>query len=108
MNGHLAIYFHLSRNGLYCQFSLTSIILPPIGLGGFPACGEDFQAHVPAGLGPFVVLLGQDGADEADDGVAAGEDADYVGAAPDLLVQPLLYPALVVMASRPLLWLVSG
>ena len=64
-------------------------------LGGFPAGGEDFQAHIAAGLGPFVVLLGQHRADQADDGLAAGEDADHVGAAADLLVQPFLYPALV-------------
>jgi hypothetical protein len=31
------------------------------------AGGEDFRAHVTAGLGPFVVLLGQDRADQADD-----------------------------------------
>jgi hypothetical protein len=34
------------------------------------------------------VLLGQDGADEADDRVPVGEDADHVGAAADLLVEP--------------------
>ena len=39
---------------------------------------------------PFVVLLGQDGADEADDGVAAGEDADHVGPPADLFVQAFL------------------
>jgi hypothetical protein len=36
------------------------------------------------------VLLGQDGADEADEGIAAGEDADDVGTAADLAVQPFL------------------
>jgi hypothetical protein len=36
------------------------------------------------------MLFGQDGADEADEGVAAGEDADDVGAAADLAVEPLL------------------
>ena len=35
----------------------------------------------------FVVLLEQDGADEADDAVFVGEDADDIGAALDLLVQ---------------------
>jgi hypothetical protein len=54
------------------------------------------------------VLFGQDGADEADQGVAAGEDPDDVGAAADLAVQPFLYPALVAGASRRVLWLVSG
>ena len=68
-NGHLATYFHLSRNFLYCQSSLSSCILSQIGLGGFPAGGEDFQPHIAAQLGPFVVLLGEDGADQPDDGV---------------------------------------
>jgi hypothetical protein len=36
------------------------------------------------------VLLGQDGADEADRAGAVGEDPDDVGAAADLLVQPFL------------------
>jgi hypothetical protein len=51
------------------------------------AGGEDFRSHVPAGLGPFIVLLGQHGTDEADDGVAAGKDAHDVGPPADLLVQ---------------------
>jgi hypothetical protein len=34
-------------------------------------------------------LLGEHGADEADDRGAVGEDADDVGAATDLLVEPL-------------------
>jgi hypothetical protein len=36
------------------------------------------------------VLLGQDGADEAHQGVAAGEDPGDVGPAADLAVEPLL------------------
>jgi hypothetical protein len=36
------------------------------------------------------VLFGQDRADQADQGVAAGEDPDDVGAAADLPVQPFL------------------
>ncbi|GGQ39074.1 hypothetical protein GCM10010266_72940 [Streptomyces griseomycini] len=43
-----------------------------------------------AGFGPLVVLLGQHRPGEPDDGGAVGEDSDHVGAAPDLLVQPLL------------------
>jgi hypothetical protein len=35
------------------------------------------------------VLFGQHCADEADQSVAVGEDADDVGAPPDLLVEPL-------------------
>ena len=48
------------------------------------------SAHVAALLGPFVGLLGEDGADEADDRGPVGEDPDDVGAAADLLVQPFL------------------
>jgi len=57
---------------------------------------EDVEAEVAAAFGPFVVLLGQDGADEADQGVAGGEDPDDVGAAADLTVAslaPCLEPA---------------
>ena len=60
------------------------------GREGDAGAGEDVEAEVAAAFGPFVVLLGQDGADEADQGVAAGEDPDDVGAAADLAVQPLL------------------
>jgi hypothetical protein len=37
---------------------------------------------------PFVVSFDQDGAGEAEQGGRVGEDADDVGAALDLLVQP--------------------
>jgi hypothetical protein len=47
------------------------------GLGS----GEDVEPEVAAAFGAFVVLLGEDGADEADDRVPVGEDADHVGAA---------------------------
>ncbi len=46
--------------------------------------------HVAAGDGPLVVLFGEHGADEADDGGAVGEDPDDVGAAAELLVEPFL------------------
>ena len=52
-----------------------------------PALGEDVEAEVAALLGPFVVLFGQDGADEADERGPVGEDADDVGAAADLSVE---------------------
>ena len=58
--------------------------------GCFLAGGEDFRAHVAAGFGPFVVLLGQDGADQAEDRLAGGEDAHHVGAPADLLVEAFL------------------
>lgn len=58
--------------------------------GAGAAAGKDVQADVAAHLGPFVVLLGQHGADQADEGFTAGEDPDDVGAAADLSVEPLL------------------
>ena len=62
-----------SGNCLNCRFCLTSDVLPHVGLGGFPAGDEDSRAHIAAGLGRFVVLLGQHPTDRADDGVAAGK-----------------------------------
>ncbi len=50
--------------------------------------GERLQRHEAAALhGPFVVLLQEDSADEAFDGVFVGEDADDLGAALDLAVE---------------------
>jgi hypothetical protein len=54
---------------------------PTSAWAAFPAGGEDFQAHIVAGLGPFVALLCQLPTGQADDGVAAREDADHAGAA---------------------------
>ena len=56
---------------------------PPECAGGREretGAGEDVEAEVAAAFGPFVVLLGQDGADEADEGVTGREDPDDVGA----------------------------
>jgi len=50
------------------------------GQGG-SALLEQLEAEVAALLDPFVVLFGQDCPDEADDGVAVGEDPNDVGAA---------------------------
>ena len=63
--------------------------LARVGVGGQgeAAAAQDFQAEVAAAFGPFVGLLGQDGADEANDGVPVGEDPDDVGAAADLSVE---------------------
>jgi hypothetical protein len=85
MRYHLAIGFYLSTNSLNCHVRFSSFFL----LFELAAASEDFRAHIAAGLGPFVVLLCQDRADEAQDGVAGGEDADHIGAA-DFLVQVLL------------------
>ena len=52
--------------------------------------GDGFQGHVAGALhSPLVVLFEQDGADESDDGVLVGEDADDLGSAFDLAVEPL-------------------
>jgi hypothetical protein len=51
--------------------------------------GDRLNAHVAAADGPLVVLLGEQRADQADDRGPVGEDADDVGAAADLAVQPL-------------------
>ena len=52
--------------------------------------GDGFQRHVAGALhGPFVVLLHQDRADEADYGVVVGKDADDIGPPLDLAVEPL-------------------
>ena len=61
-----------------------------VGDLGESALGEDVEAEVAALLGPFVVLLGQDGADQPDQRGPVGEDADDIGAAADLPVQPFL------------------
>src|SRR5918998_6010793 len=59
-----------------------------VGDGGEAGAGQDVEAEVAASFGPLVVLLSEDGADQADQGVAVGEDPDDVGAATDLTVQP--------------------
>jgi hypothetical protein len=55
-----------------CHAGTIGFWLAFVSLAG----GEYFGTQVTASLGPFIVLLGQDRADEADDGAAAGEDAD--------------------------------
>ena len=51
---------------------------------------DGFQRHVAGPLHrPLIVLFEQDGADQTDDGVLVGEDADDVGASLDLAVEPL-------------------
>ena len=55
---------------------------------GEAALGKDVETKVAALFGPFVVLFGQDGADEPDQRGPIGEDADDIGAAADLPVEP--------------------
>jgi integrase len=57
---------------------------------GSAAFGEDVQADVAAHLGPFVVMLGEHGADQANHSGSVGKDADDLGAAADLAVQSFL------------------
>jgi hypothetical protein len=55
---------------------------------GDAGAGQDVEADVAAAFDPFVVLLGEDGADQADRGGAAREDPDDVGAG-RLIYQPV-------------------
>jgi hypothetical protein len=49
-----------------------------------------FRRHIMGTLdGPFNILLEQDRADEADDGIFVGEDADHLGPPLGLAVEPL-------------------
>jgi hypothetical protein len=57
---------------------------------GEAGLGEDVEAEVAAALDPVVVLLGEHGADQPDQGGSVGEDADHVGAAADLAVEAFL------------------
>jgi len=70
------------RKGLEAWFAH---LLSDGGVDGVGA-GQDVESEVAAAFGPFVVLLGQDGAEESDDAGSVGEDADDVGAAADLAV----------------------
>ena len=51
---------------------------------------QGFGRHVPPGHGPLIVLFGQHGAHQPDDGRLVGEDTGRIGAAPDQSVKPLL------------------
>jgi hypothetical protein len=44
-----------------------------VGDGGGAGSGEDVEAEVAPAFGPLVVLFGEHGADEADQGVAVGK-----------------------------------
>jgi hypothetical protein len=79
-----------------------------VGEDGDAASGQDLESEVAASFGPFVGLFGEDGADQSDDGLAGGEDPDDVGAAADLAVEPLVYPALAVGASVSVVLIIAG
>jgi hypothetical protein len=50
---------------------------------------DGFQAHVAARDSPLVVLLEHESANETDDGIVVGEDADNIRAPLDFFVQSL-------------------
>ena len=59
--------------------------------------GDEGAVHIPGGLGWFGVVgggggaaVGQDGADEADDGLAVGEDAYDISEPTNLAVEALV------------------
>jgi hypothetical protein len=62
-------------------------LLGIVGFADVSGFGQGVRAEIAAGFGPFVVLFGEDGPDEADDALAVGEDSDDVGAAADLAVE---------------------
>jgi hypothetical protein len=65
-------------------------------------CGQSFQCHVAGSLdSPFIVLLKQDGADEACDGGLVGKDSDHVCPAFDLAVEAFQWIGAVQL--RPVL-----
>ena len=53
--------------------------------------GQHDRCDVSTANGPFVVLLSQDGANEAAHGRPVKEDAHHIGASPDRLVETLLW-----------------
>jgi hypothetical protein len=53
------------------------LFCPVLGCAAFRACREYFESYS-GEYGPFVVLIGQDSIGQADDGVAAGEDASVI------------------------------
>jgi hypothetical protein len=77
------IYCLVKRQSSQLSFCFGRLVL----LSGLAAGGEYFRAHISAGLGPFVGMLGQHCADQSDDRVSARKDADDVGSPADLLVQ---------------------
>lgn len=68
--------------GCFCAL----VSLDRVSVSDLAAAFEDLGADVAALFGPFVGLLGQHRADQADDRVAVGEDPDDVGTPADLLI----------------------
>ena len=70
---------------------MTRWSLREIGLWKSFVEGQHDRCDVSTANGPFVVLLSQDGANQAAHGRPVREDAHHIGASPDLLVETLLW-----------------
>ena len=76
------------KSGPLAWDRITSCLLK-IGLWKSFVEGQHDRCDVSTANGPFVVLLSQDGANEAAHGRPVREDAHDIGASPDLLVEAL-------------------
>ena len=74
-----------------CCCCLGGCRLREIGLRKSFVEGQNGGCEVSTSDDPFVVLLSQDGANEAAHGRPVREDAHHIGASPDLLVETLLW-----------------
>ena len=74
-----------------CCCCLGGCRLREIGLRKSFVEGQNGGCEVSTSDDPFVVLLSQDGANEASHGRPVREDAHHIGASPDLLVETLLW-----------------
>ena len=74
-----------------CCCCLGGCRLREIGLRKSFVEGRNGGCEVSTSDDPFVVLLSQDGANEAAHGRPVREDAHHIGASPDLLVETLLW-----------------
>ena len=74
-----------------CCCCLGGCRLREIGLRKSFVEGQNGGCEVSTSDDPFVVLLSQDGANEAAHGRPVREDAHHIGASPDLLVETFLW-----------------
>lgn len=75
------VVYRLPSSGGECKWFGIHLVGVGVGNGGEWAMGEDFESDVTLGLEPLVGLCREDGSEEADDGIAVGEEPDSVGAA---------------------------
>jgi hypothetical protein len=66
------LLFQASSAGIV-SVAVTSSALPVLSGTARMRAGEDVEAEVAAAFGPFVVLFGQDGADESDQASRSGK-----------------------------------